>query len=217
KTILAAEPDNLGNQFDLGVLLNRLGDVKSTNSKPADAKSAYADALALLEKLAEKYPDKPLYGINAVWTLFNLGVLLTESEPQEAAGAYRRAIAIGHNYPDRIPKYRADLGDCYSKLAIVLCEIKRPDEAAGLVKDCDKYRDVEGFWSFRSAGILCQCMKADRAKAEQHAKDAVAKLRLAIEHGLADVAQIEKEPAFEPIRNRDDFRAVIGQLKTTKK
>src|SRR5262249_52501787 len=151
------------------------------------------------------------------WTLFNLGVLLTATEPQEAAGAYRRAIAIGREYPDRLPKYRADLGDCYSKLALVLCGIRRPDDAAALVGDCDKYRDVEGFWSLRRPGILGGSIRPDPPKAEQHAKAAVAKLRLAVEHGLADVGAIEKDPVFEPIRNRDDFRAVIGQLKTTKK
>ena len=52
----------------------------------------------------------------------------------------------------------------------------------------------------------------DQARRQRYADGAVAALRQAAERGIQDREMIEKDPDFDSIRQRDDYRRLIRDL-----
>jgi len=74
---------------------------------------------------------------------------------------------------------------------------------AGLLADCS-----------RVAGLDARLSETDRKqKAKEYADRAMQILDQAVKKGYKDVADLEKAPALEPLRTRDDFKALLQKLR----
>jgi hypothetical protein len=87
----AADPGNALWQRDLGVSLDRVGDVRLAAGDRAGALAAYEEDLAIARKLAAADPGNAQWQADLVLSLYKLS---TVSDPPQARAALREALAI---------------------------------------------------------------------------------------------------------------------------
>jgi hypothetical protein len=66
----------------------------------------------------------------------------------------------------------------------------------------------------RAASICSQAVKDDAQLKEQYALRAVEILRQAVARGYRDLAQLQKDPDLQPLRQREDFQKLLHQLES---
>ena len=96
-------------------------------------------------------------------------------------------------------------------------------KAAGAADDLarDAYDPAED--NYTAAWVLVRCAALAREDdelseaageelARSYADRALASLQAAVRHGFKDGGRVKEEPAFDPLRPRDDFRALLRDL-----
>src|SRR5262249_33952474 len=126
----ADDPEGLESQADgcfrVGLIRFRLGESK-------DAEAAYRDALAIMQRLADDFPDRAHSRHAPATTYCNLGVVLDHigrykdsEEAQRAALRLKKQLVA--EFSERA-EYRLELAASYSNLGAVLIDTGRLKEA----------------------------------------------------------------------------------------
>ncbi|MFL5340533.1 MAG: protein kinase domain-containing protein [Gemmataceae bacterium] len=222
-------PEDRQFRQQLASTCNNLSVVQLDAKQPGDALDSLNRAGAIWEALRAAEPDNPRHHqhLGAVWN--NRGRALARLDrTDEALAAFRQSIACGRVAADKAPgqePYRRTLGDPYVGLAGLLRKLGRPAEAAAaslerarlLPNDPDELYDV--------ARELALCVPlvgrgrpaltdAEQTERRRLADQAVEYLRQAIQHGYADAKPLENDSCWAPLRSREDFRLLVGQLKS---
>jgi serine/threonine-protein kinase len=184
--VVAEAPNNTDFQRGLGYSFTYLGQTYRRLGKPAEAGQALERALALAEALLKlKTVVAPVQELQ-LETRLELGMLrLVEGRPEEAARHFARAIKAAADRSD--PSV-----DELVRLAGVHAQFSRlPDPVV--------------------ADALAGTADAT-AGAKAHADRATALLSRAAEKGFGDVLLLTRSDAYDPLRDRDDFRALVKRL-----
>jgi serine/threonine-protein kinase len=207
-------------QYHLGYLLGKMG-------RLTDAEGAYADAMAMCKQLIADFPKVPDHRNDLGATLVGLAILANSRRDftqarrllEEAQPHQQEALKANPRQPD----YRRFFGD---RLAVLVqCHAGLGDQASAVQTAnqlCDLGWDPPAD-AYRAARALAQCVpvveKDERANDElrsrqvQHYGDhALAALRDAVAKGYKDLAKLNEDEAFDPLRSRDDFRNLVADL-----
>ena len=128
------------------------------------------------------------------------------------------------------PLYRLFLRNHFSILAETLARQAEKGEGnnhrdiAAAIAEMLKLKADSADDFYRAAALLTRCVPlaqkdaglADdqrKALADKYAADAVGHLREAVKRGLPDTEPIKTSAAFNPLRNRDDFKKLVAELK----
>ncbi len=206
--------------YNLGNLLGKVGG-------PGERETAYRQAMPLQHRLAEEFPEVSKYRSAYGATLNNLGLCLAERGAlPEARQVYE--LAIVHQRAARKvnptdPVYRSYLRNHHWGLAAVLLRL---GEHAGAAENA---REIAGLYpkawdqAHRAAVLVARAIPLARKDAalppeksaevvRGYADGALQLLRQAVENGLTDPRLLTAEPAFEPLRTREDFQALVTRL-----
>jgi eukaryotic-like serine/threonine-protein kinase len=159
--------------------------------------------------------------------LHNSGNVLVElGRPAEAVRAYRQAIEHTSRLAAAQPQMknpRRALRGSYRDLAGTLRALGRPAEAAAaLFEQPGLWDDDPGALYDLACGLALCIPEApkdgsvptpeQRAERQRYADRAMDALRRAVAAGFRDASHMIKDPDLRPLRDREDFRALVGEL-----
>jgi hypothetical protein len=141
--------------------------------------------------------------------------------------ACERSLAVREPLVDahpEIPWYRACLGEAYLRLGQVQVDMRNLGEAAAAWKRaCAHYGAIKSLNSEHTflmaccyAGLAGMAGRAGSgvpdAEGAEHAHKAMSLLRQAVKMGYLTPNTYRTESALDPLRNRDDFQALLMDL-----
>jgi serine/threonine-protein kinase len=196
------------------------------------------EAVGALQKARDHYrrlvrddPQHVDYQSSLGMTLNNLAIDLRQDRPEEALEAVRESCEVNAAALARAPevaRHRELLSTSYKILAGLQRRLGRPDEAAAATRarrDLWPDSPTNLYEAARDLALAADAAAPGREKlpADPEARragyraEAVGCLARAVANGYADPAGLEREPAFDGLRRRDDFQKLLGQLKAKKK
>jgi serine/threonine protein kinase len=212
--------------YPIARVLYRLG-------KPVEALQQYQKALVIQQELAANprlavIQLPPMVSLELSWSHCLIGQAhAREKQFREAFAALDQGLAIRQKLADANPtmeQYMNELGYSHAYRGWAHVRAGHPAEAAADLRralalwDKGKAADREMRFERSRALALLAGLAADgksgvtAAEATAFANQAVATLRNAIRAGWRNVAEL-KEPDFNAIRGRDDFKKLVPELK----
>jgi serine/threonine protein kinase len=223
---LAADfPNRPEYRQDLAVTCNNLGVVLRTTNRRDEAVEPLRQGLALHRQLAADFPNRPDHQNDAAGAMVNLARLLYDLKDYPAARRLLDEAVPFHQAAlkanPRHPTYRFFFRNNRQRLAETLLALKDHAAAADAADQFLKAATDPPRDAYRSACFLAGCARlaeADRPElARGYADRAVAALRQAVANGYKDVGELKKDRDLDPLRTRDDFRTLLGELESRKK
>jgi tetratricopeptide (TPR) repeat protein len=212
---------------DLAQIHTNLGILLKDTGRPKEAEAAYRDALELQKALAAQLPNVPDHQNDVGNTLDEMAELARRRKDYPAA---RRLLEEAEPYlkkaldaNPRHPFYREVYSDTRRVLAATLLELGDHAGAAEAAADLARVAFDPAGDAYKAAGFLSRCiaLAAKDAKlpearrpelAREYADRALAALRQAVAGGHRDAAQLRKDPALDPLRDRADFKKLLADL-----
>jgi serine/threonine-protein kinase len=165
---------------DLALSHFSLGFILHAIGRRDEARASYQDALAIRERLASSAPDDSRSQSDLAWSYLQLGGLEREAgRAGEALASYRRAATVLEGLPRPQALDLYNLACSLSVSSALAVEMRTASPGVG---------PVEG-----------------RALADR----AMTALRRAVAAGYKDFVKYREDPDLNPLRHRDDFRALI--------
>jgi thiol-disulfide isomerase/thioredoxin len=203
-----------------------LGTFLEEQNRPDEAEAAYRAALERLTKLAADRAAPPGTHQRLAGTASTLAWLLVERRPEEAESLLQQSLRelreARNNQPDSRELSQALWGG-YVDLAAYFKQRSRHAELAALANQVrgDYATGLEQ--SYGAARFLTDAVRVAAAQqalppperdalTEEYAAAAVAMLDRAIKEGFGDRARIEVDPDLDPLRQRQDFAALMTEL-----
>jgi serine/threonine-protein kinase len=209
------------NHANLGLLLFQMG-------RPSEAEAECRTALAILQELSDHYPADIPFRRQLAFALDTLGdVVRSRGRAAEAGGLYDREIALREpliraNPTDLEHRYwlvhairrrglaRRDLNDAAgaaadTRRALGLCDGLPPRAGRDLFETACCHAGLAGLAGRAGSGV-------STAEGEAEADRAMEWLGRAVAMGYRNVNEIRIESALDPLRSREDFRRMMGDL-----
>jgi tetratricopeptide (TPR) repeat protein len=226
-TVRGARAETPEYRFDLANSYNALGVVLWGQDRLREAEDEFRKAARIQRRLTRDFPSVPDYRSQLGGTLSNLGVLLFDQGALAEARRLLEEAVRGQQDALRAnpqnPFYRDFLRKHAAALADTLLKLNDAIGAAAAARIPLPYADG---WQdyYAAAHVLARCVRLvekdaklpearRRALAEEFAGRAVGLLREAVRSGYQDAKALRKDPAFEALRARDDFRSVLAALR----
>jgi serine/threonine protein kinase len=201
--------------------------VLSKTERPAEALTEYEKALAIMQKLADANPAVPDFQRQLAKLHNYIGQLhAREKRFREALAALDRELAISQKLADAHPtitEYTSGLGYSHASRGKTNVRAGHAAEAAADLRralalwDHDKGPSLETRLE-RARALALLARLGGEAKsgvtgteAAVFADQAVAALRAALEAGWSEYDEL-KEPDFDPLRGRDDFKKLLTEV-----
>jgi tetratricopeptide (TPR) repeat protein len=214
-------------QYHLAMSLMNIGNSLSRTGNPEEAMERQRKALAIYEKLSNANPMVPEYQRFLAEVHHNLSWLLARQKRfAEAFTHVDAGLAFLRKLAEADPnntQYANLLGHSHESRGWALVRTGQPSEAAAELRRAVELWDKEptpntGTRFERSrALVLLAGLGGDaksgvtKAEAAAFANQAVAALRDAINAGWSGPNEL-KEPDFDPLRGRDDFRKLLAEV-----
>jgi serine/threonine-protein kinase len=167
----------------LVIICHNVANMERALGRTAEALAWYAKAVAAGQQLAAANPSLPSIQSRLRWEYHQLGAYQRLlGRTADAAESFRQARAV----IDRLPRQTA--ADLYD-LACILSLSSAPEDDAGMHPTAD-----------------------EQAERDRLADQAVDALRRAVAAGFRDLGNLKDNPDLRPVRDRQDFRAVVARL-----
>jgi serine/threonine protein kinase/WD40 repeat protein/tetratricopeptide (TPR) repeat protein len=214
-----------------GDTLNNLGILRAQASDTAEAEKLFREAAAVRTRLADDFPANPDYASNLGRTLEWLGGMLRDlNQLDESVRVFREAIRRQGAALDLRPKNPVFRELCWkhqAQLADTLLRMGRAADAAAAARELPRLAPDDPAVLLCAAHLQAGCAAWARQHpglpwgiglvlARAYQVEAVALARRAVAKGLADAARVLSEPAFDPVRNCEEFRVVLDEVNAPK-
>jgi tetratricopeptide (TPR) repeat protein len=214
-------PGDPSSRFSLGVTLHELAALHRTLERPRDALELGQQALPLLRVAFLDTQLNPWYGAQLAKACDDLGAIqLDLGQREEALRSYLEASRVRRRVAQANPGIAAAHSDLIAselELSRLYGTMGRADERAaalrrahdvieGLPKD-----DPGELYVLACVHALNSARASNEDDRRHEAEEAVAALRRAIAAGWRDRDQLREDPDLASLRDRDDFRALVGE------
>jgi tetratricopeptide (TPR) repeat protein len=223
-----ANPTVTQYQQDLANTHNNVGWLLAQMGKPEEAMEAYRDALAIFQKLADAHRDVPRFQSELVMVHINVGRLLASQKRfPEAFATLDESLARSQKLAKADPKtllHAQNLVWSHAFRGWTRVRVGQPAEAAADLRRAVELwaelpqLDTEAKFERSRVLALLAGLGGDAksgvtaAEAKAFADQAVAALRDAIKAGWAQAPADLKEPDFDALRGRADFRKLVAEV-----
>jgi tetratricopeptide (TPR) repeat protein len=223
EALAAAHPEVVEYRNDLATLYNSIGAVHLARDRPDDALRAWSRAVEIRARLAADHPSIVEWQDELADSLNNLAVVQRDlGRSEEALRSWGRAAAVRERlvaaHPD-VPPYRCGLAEVLGALGGLQGRLGRMEEASRSLARAramgESLPDPRPIDHYTLAYIYAQCsamVGLGRAEQAALADRGMSALRRAVEGGFADLSQLERDADLDPLRSRDDFRALLLDL-----
>ena len=227
----ALEPDDGTNANDLSLYLGNLGEVQYPLGRLKPALDAIQESLNLGRDLLRQNPTVTLYHDTLATNLNMLAdIQLVEGDVDAALKSCREAldqarlVARNPHFQDSglrmILAARVGIAHGLSRRGQVdeglkeLREVLADPQLQGLDHPEALYTVARGQALAGSVSVAGNSSTAPgrRVEADRHSAEAVKTLGKAVSAGYRNVHWIAKDPAFQSLRERDDFRRLIAEV-----
>jgi serine/threonine protein kinase len=221
-----ANSTNLLLQGEMGKAYQRAGYLHQLLGQNDKAEIAMRKSIAILERLAQEFPESPEYRRTLVNNYYWLGhVLKATGRREEAETIWCHNLAVTKQLVADFPTvedYRGHLSaSCYA-LGSLLQERGKFTEAAGVYRDgaenWEKFKrtDANGLydaaaWRALTAAAIRASGKSPRA-GQQAGDQAMAWLKQAVAAGFTDVSLIRWDKDLDDLRDRADFGKLMAEM-----
>jgi tetratricopeptide (TPR) repeat protein len=228
KQLAADFPTRPDFRQDLALSHNNLAVLFARTSRLKQAEKAYLDALTLYKQLAADFPNLPDLRNSLAATCGNLARLCNQRRDFKAARAYLDEALPHHQAAlkanSRNPMYRQFFRN--NTRDLVAANAGLQDQAAAL-QAARKLRDlgwdppVDAHYAGKALALCIPIVEKDqqldaakrRAFVQFYADEAMKMLRDAVGKGWKNAAlYMAKDPAFGPLRQRDDFKKLLAEV-----
>jgi tetratricopeptide (TPR) repeat protein len=215
----------------LAVNYQNLGECLRITDRPQQAEEPFRKALTIYEKLAADHPHLGAPQRDIAGALHNLAMVLqARGELSQARQLLNRAIV----YQQRVlkansqdPHARLLLRNHYAVLTQILLGQGAHADGARAAIDMARARPDDPVDSYNAACFLALCMplaeKDARLAGEKrlevagaYATQAMQFLRVAIQKGWKNAAHMKTDPDLNTLRDREDFKKLLADLKDGK-
>jgi serine/threonine protein kinase/tetratricopeptide (TPR) repeat protein len=223
--LLPARPDDIGLQLQVASATVNLGEVLEAQGNTAEAEKFYARAADSFEQLSRQ-PGIPVACQNYLaYALTDQGMLLLKTErPAEAREAFAKAAEAARTAwkGQNLQEYRKTLVKALDRLGEALLAEGHHAEVIPVALELTSLEPDRPEARLVAARLMARCMElaeadmslpADQraAEARRYGDRAVAQLRMAVDGGLPDPKQLDREPVFKPLLERADFQDLLTQ------
>jgi tetratricopeptide (TPR) repeat protein len=211
-------------RLNLAKCHNALGVLLGDTDRPTQAADEYGEALTIFRNLVSDQSDQPDYQNELAGTLGNLGGLATRRRDfararrllEEALPHNEAALKANRNHPSYRQFYRNNLVEL-TKACGGLDDRDAAVAAAGRLRDLGW--ESPGVHAYDAACALALCVplanpdgKGGGPRAGFYADRAMDFLREAVLRGFDDPNQLREDRDLNPLRGRDDFKALLTDL-----
>jgi serine/threonine protein kinase/tetratricopeptide (TPR) repeat protein len=208
----------------------------AAGGKREQAEEACNKAISVRQKLADDYPQEPDYLGDLAISFNNLGFMLCQRGQvreglrflEQAIATHQAALAIKDNH--RLCRESI----CNAYVNLINARLRQGDHKAAAhavptltraMEDLSKFVPIDEINYVNAAGSLAQCVplaeadvslaEAERKElTEAYARRAIALVRKAVTKGFTNAGLLHKDPAFAPLRHREDFKRLVVELET---
>ncbi len=229
--LIGDHPDVADYRYRLAAVFKNIAFLHEKSGLIDEAFKAAGKSRDLLEGVVRDHPEDLNFRYSLAWTMHWIGTLHHNRTDRhaEAIPYYRRAIELLERLVRENPEvrtYPATLAGTYCYLGQVLREAGNEPEASDVSRKAlalFERIDKEGLATpydiacIRSlSSDLVRSTGKDPAAAERSrrlADQAMEALRQAVNGGYRDLAWISIDPDLGPLRSREDYKALIAQIK----
>ncbi len=218
-TVTPALPSYLG---ELVKIHQNLANLMVALQKPAEAEKCWLRILELREKLVQAFPQDPQYRLAAVAKLNELGASALPNQKYalaktffDKAQEHLRFLTQGVN---GTPALWNDLYVIQYQRAVCMVGLKDYEGAYQAVRELAP--EAKNRADHLAAALMARCagqVAKDSPDAKKYAAEAVALLRQAVTDGFKDAAYLNNNDDFQALRAREDFAAILTELKEKSK
>jgi tetratricopeptide (TPR) repeat protein len=211
-------PTNSKYQKDLASCDNHIGGVREMLGETAEARSAYDQAQARLQKLVDSNPKIPDFQSELGGVLNNLASLDMQSkrwpEARDRLIAAVRSQKTALKANPRNRSYRRYLYNHYYNLFDTYRAMRRPEECVATAREMIALSADDGQRLYDGACQLALCVPAmsDPAISAGLADEAFATLKQAVAAGWTNAQQTARDPDLASLHSRDDFKQLVAAL-----
>ncbi|HEV3122279.1 MAG TPA: tetratricopeptide repeat protein [Isosphaeraceae bacterium] len=224
EALVKAEPNKPAHLSELAETLNGFGRLERELGRAAHALDLHKRDRDLLTKLVAAHPESPEFQSSLAAACDQEAADLAALDRlTEAVSAYRKAIDVQRDALKEAPEmvsYRRLQSDHYLHLGRLLRSIGRLGEAAAVALE---HRLV---WTGNPGGLydVARELANDIPQAAERENEAVPKLRKriadwaievlheAVAAGFRDGARMNSDKAFDTLRSRSDFQAILSDI-----
>ncbi|MBY0522903.1 MAG: protein kinase [Gemmataceae bacterium] len=214
-------------QHDLAMIYFELGIGYGDHTKRDEPKEAYRKARAVLAKLIVAHPDNLDYHYKFGLASHNLATQLgPQGLLEDALPLLREAIEHQQVTVQRAPRsraYRDLLTAHYAVFAAYLRKLGRWSESVAATQDRLKLWPDSGTELYQGARDLAlaasgvgqdkpQLSIAEEKERTRYLDLAMTALKDAAAHGYNKVDQVQKDPALELLRPREDYKQLVAEM-----
>ncbi len=186
--------------------------------EPAAARQVLEKAVEIGSKLVKDYPDRDPYRDAFAAALGNLAVSLRQrGQGKAAVGLLKQAIEqeqVAVARSGGLGHFRRMLGVLFRDLADTFTMMGRVTEAAEAARQRRALIPSGPFDLYNDACLLSRSIATteDPRRRDALAAEAVGALRAAVAAGWDNAVHTSRDPDLDPLRARDDFRAMLADL-----
>ena len=229
--LIRDHPDVADYRYRLSGVFRNMGSLHEKSGRIDEAFKAAGNSRDLLEGVVRDHPEDLNFQYSLAWTMRWIGEFYHRRTDRQAEAIpyYRRAIELFERLVRENPEVRTyplTLANGYCYLGQVLRQAGQEPEASdvsrkalalferidreGLAKPYD-LACIRSLSSdlVRSTGKDPAAVERSRRLADQ----AMEALRQAVDGGYRDLAWIEIDHDLDPLRSRDDYKALIAEIK----
>jgi serine/threonine protein kinase len=215
RDLLAAKPADPNVQVNWADVLLLSGLVHMNADERTEARDDLEGCAKVYEEVAAGDPRNVYDQRNVGKAQYNLGCLdLLESKADDARARFERALTIRETLAAIDPKNDRRRMD----LMLAQAQTGRVDEAEATAERLVSRPKIDSELRVELARCYAIASRtlagADRQRAESFGMRAMDQLRAAVKDGYRDWSYLGGEPDLRPLREREDFRALLEEIRT---
>jgi tetratricopeptide (TPR) repeat protein/tRNA A-37 threonylcarbamoyl transferase component Bud32 len=211
---LKTKPNDPTTNDRLGAVHYMIGEFKLKTADLQSARRHLERSKEIRASLARSDPKNTLHQRDLAITFFRLGSLADREKNDKAALEAFEAAR-------KIQQHLAEIDEHNDKrlleLMPTLAHVGQIDKAAEIADRLSSGPRVDNELRLEIARCYSQCARGlpkDQAERQQTFQvKAIQTLRAAVSNGFRDRVYLETEPDLDPIRNRDDFKQIVGDIR----
>jgi tetratricopeptide (TPR) repeat protein len=227
-TSLAEDPSaHAGIRSLLAMSCLNLSKLLLEHGSPEEGEKMLRRSVEVKRKLASDFPEVAKYHVDLAGSLDKLAFMArARGEAGEAARCWEEAVEHQRTALKAAPgdeTLRSRLGNSYWNLAAARLRLGQYREVEQAAAEVPALLTERGQGDFVAAALFSHCLPlvekdgtlspAQREeRVANYSSRAIQLLRLAVEKGNPDVATLDKNPAFVPLRSNPAFQQFVGEV-----